>query len=277
MPEEWETPDEATAALLEQARRNEQSAPRKHHLIPASYLERWAIGNRIRVTETISKNTYTPSPSTAARETDFYRLESEDIDPDIVPPLLLETILSRVEGRGKPRITQLINEGPGSLSLEEALDMAMYLGFQMTRGRSFRTQTEHSTDQMMKVMASKFTDEHIARTLLERGLERSPQAIAQTRETLDRWMAGDFVARPQQAHSAALGAQMASEFAFYLIGRAWRVYTSLLPLITCDNPVVGLGGLRRAAMAAGSGDGRNLHFSSRPAPPSRDVPSQHGA
>ena len=112
---------------------------------------------RIRVTETVGKHSYTPSPSTAARETDFYRLESDDIDPDIVPPLLLETVLSDIEGRGKPRITQLITDGPGGLSLEEAMDIAIYSSAPNDHGRSFRTQTEHSTDQMMKVVLSKLT------------------------------------------------------------------------------------------------------------------------
>ena len=50
------------AAMFERARNNEKSAPRKHHVIPASYLARWERDGRIRVTETDSKRTYTPSP-----------------------------------------------------------------------------------------------------------------------------------------------------------------------------------------------------------------------
>lgn len=45
-------PDEleaGVAALYEAARKNEESAPRKHHLVPASYLARWATDNRLRM------------------------------------------------------------------------------------------------------------------------------------------------------------------------------------------------------------------------------------
>ena len=60
--EPHQTLDEAVAAMFERARNNEKSAPRKHHVIPASYLARWERDARIRVTETDSKRTYTPSP-----------------------------------------------------------------------------------------------------------------------------------------------------------------------------------------------------------------------
>ena len=66
-----ETSEEAVAALFESARNSEKSAPRKHHLVPASYLRRWAVHDQIRVTETDSRHSYTPSPEKAARETDF--------------------------------------------------------------------------------------------------------------------------------------------------------------------------------------------------------------
>ena len=50
-----ETLDEAVAAMFERARRNENSAPRKHHVVPASYLARWQRDGQIRVTETDAK------------------------------------------------------------------------------------------------------------------------------------------------------------------------------------------------------------------------------
>ncbi|MGH9066198.1 MAG: DUF4238 domain-containing protein, partial [Acidimicrobiales bacterium] len=67
------------AALYEAARKNEKSAPRKHHLVPASYLTRWAANNRIRMTFTADKKSVLTAPTKAARETDFYSLATDGI------------------------------------------------------------------------------------------------------------------------------------------------------------------------------------------------------
>lgn len=84
--------------LLEQARKNESGTPpRKHHLVPASYLRRWAEGGVIRVTDLDDNNSYLCAPEKAARETDFYRIDHPDIPRDEVPPLVFETLLGHLE------------------------------------------------------------------------------------------------------------------------------------------------------------------------------------
>ena len=61
--------------LFDVARKNEgQSAPRKHHIVPSSYLDRWAENGHVRVTDINSGHTYVQSPAKAMRETDFYSL-----------------------------------------------------------------------------------------------------------------------------------------------------------------------------------------------------------
>ena len=46
-----ETRDDAVAEMFERARNSKKgSSPRKHHLVPASYLERWAPSGQVRVT-----------------------------------------------------------------------------------------------------------------------------------------------------------------------------------------------------------------------------------
>ena len=57
--------DEAVAALFESARKSEKSAPRKHHLVPASYLVRWEVEGLLRVTETDTKKSYLNSAENA--------------------------------------------------------------------------------------------------------------------------------------------------------------------------------------------------------------------
>ena len=234
--------DAAVAALIESAKRNAQSAPRKHHLIPASYLVRWSLETFLRVTETASLHTYTVRPEQAARETDFYSLAPDGIDPVELPPLLLETVLSRVEADGKQCIDILLEGGPRGLSPEDALHMATYIGFQLTRGRAFRLQMESATNQALLLMNRAISDPRIAQVLIEHGQDATSEAIGSTRQALTKWQAGDFRVGPEQAQSAGMAAAMACEHAFWLLAWPWRVYESLMPLITCDDPVVGVTG-----------------------------------
>ena len=60
--------------LLERARRFALQAPRKHHVVPASYLTRWARKGAIRVTDLQTRKAYSSSPEKVARRTDYYRL-----------------------------------------------------------------------------------------------------------------------------------------------------------------------------------------------------------
>lgn len=69
-------------AIFEQAVKNaEGTPPRKHHLVPASYLRRWAEDGKVRVTVVDEGRSYLSAPETAACETDYYRLDHPDVDP----------------------------------------------------------------------------------------------------------------------------------------------------------------------------------------------------
>ncbi|MCL6092127.1 MAG: DUF4238 domain-containing protein [Actinobacteria bacterium] len=170
--------------MFERAWRNEESAPRKHHVVPASYLTRWQRDGQIRVTETDTKRTYTTSAEKAARVTDFYSLASEDLDRHEIPPLLIETILSQIEGSAKPIIDALLQRGPTALSDLEAIAFAQFLAFQVTRGRAFRSQIMAMANTGMLKMWEGISDDGIAARLRDQGVEDSsdldPQVTART-------------------------------------------------------------------------------------------------
>ncbi len=233
-----ETLDEAVAAMFERARRNEKSAPRKHHVIPASYLARWQRDGQVRVTETDAKRTYTTSPEKAARETDFYSLASEDLDSHEIPPLLMETILSQIEGSAKSIIDRLLEGGPGALSALDALGFAQFLAFQVTRGRAFRAQIMAMANAGMLKMWEGVSDQGIAARLREQGSDSSPGAVAAIRETLDEWKDGHWTVAPQPAALVGYAAAAAEPLAMTFLARPWRIYQSVMPMITCDEPVV---------------------------------------
>lgn len=233
-----QTLDEAVAAMFERARNNEKSAPRKHHVIPASYLARWERDARIRVTETDSKRTYTPSPEKAARETDFYSLASEDLDSHKIPPLLMETILSQIEGSAKPTIDLLLDSGPAALSPLDALGFAQFLAFQVTRGRACRAQIMAMANAGMLKLWEGISDEGIAARLKEQGSDHSPDAVAGVRKMLREWEDGKWTMAPQPAALVGYAASAAEPLAMTFLARPWRIYKSVMPMITCDEPVV---------------------------------------
>lgn len=224
--------------MFERARNNEKSAARKHHLIPASYLSRWERDGRIRVTETDSKRTYTPSPEKAARETDFYSLASEDLDSDKIPPLLMESILSQIEGSAKPIIDLLLDSGPAALGPLDALGFAQFFAFQVTRGRAFRAQIMAMENAGMLKLWEGISDEGIASRLRGQGGDHSPPAVAGIREILDEWKDGKWTMAPQPAALVGYAASAAEPLAMTFLARLWRIYESVMPMITCDEPVV---------------------------------------
>lgn len=124
-------------ALLDQARRNEAgTSPRKHHLVPASYLRRWAENGQVRVTVVDERRSYLSSPETAARQTDFYRVQHPDINPAEVPPLLFETMLSRIEDSAKIVIDKLLDHfDPALVDPEQLALFTRHLAMSITRGK----------------------------------------------------------------------------------------------------------------------------------------------
>jgi len=230
------------ADLLAQAERNARQAPRKHHLVAGSYLARWEVAGKIRVTETSSRHTYAQAASQAARETDFYRIESPDIDPVEVPPLLFETLLSRIEGEASQAIDYLVRNGEPGLSGDDRVWLSAYLAFQITRGRAFRAEQDAAADMLFKLTTQ--ATEASARHMLEvADIEPTPEAIATTLDMLENLQAGRLVVREQTAAIIGRGAELAEFLTPQLLYRRWLVYwASHVPFVTCDEPVVILEG-----------------------------------
>ncbi len=249
--------DRAVAELFESARRSDRSTSRarKHHLVPASYLVRWEEAGQIRVTETDSKHTYLNRAEVAARETDFYRMESEDLDSEEIPPLLFETILGRIEGAGKPAIDRLIDCGMDALEPPDVSALSQFLAFQIARGRARRREILDMANKVMLIQYGNISDEGIRRLLRKQGKKATSEEVGSMREFIDAWKAGRYVIGPQPAARVALASLAAEATAMTLLGRRWRIYQATCPLITCDEPVVAVGGPRqdrRAILGVGT-------------------------
>jgi hypothetical protein len=232
-------------ALLARARKAEEhSTPRKHHIVPESYLERWAEQNKIRVTEVDTNHTYLTSPGRAARVTDYYRVESEDIDPELVPPLFFEVFFSMTEGTGRQVIDELVRTGdPDALDPELRATFAYYMALQHTRGQTYRAQHRKHANDLFQTIYRDTTEAGI-RALLLRNNKEEPtnEAIQELSQAIADLQDGSLVVEPQAAATVGQAVESAMAIGGYLYAQKWVLYRTAPVLLTCDEPVVLVGG-----------------------------------
>lgn len=246
MPQEEETPYEvALRKLIEEARRSSESpsAARRHHLVPAFYLKKWADRDRIRVTDIDRAESWVTTPTKAARQTDYYRIESPDLDPQEIPPLLFEVTLSKVERWGADFIAAAIDDPVNVLNDDEMRALfSIYMAFQYVRGRSYRAVAQASATDLFKLCYGEITEEGIRHHLKEKGLEPNPENVALFRSFVDQLNSGDVTVGPQQAAVIGMTGQIAVEAGLHLFARGWHIYRVPEILLTSDEQVVPIAG-----------------------------------
>jgi hypothetical protein len=241
-----ETPHEtALRELIEEARRSgeSRSAARRHHLVPVFYLKHWADDGKIRVTDIDNGKSWVTTSKKAASETDYYRIESPDLDPEETPPLLFEVTLSKIERWGADFIKAAIDD-PANAARDDEMRVlfSLYMAFQYVRGRSYRTFTRASMTDMFKLTYSEITDEGIRHVLHEKGLEPNGENIALFRSFVDQLNSGDVEVGPQKAAVIGMSGELAVEIGQHLFARGWHIYQVPEILLTCDEPVVPIAG-----------------------------------
>lgn len=230
-------------AFLDRARKSAaNSAPRKHHLVPASYLNRWSESGQIRVTHVDEKRSYLTAPKNAARETDYYRLESPQVDPAYVPPLLFETMLGELEDRAKNIIDTVLSFGLEALGPQEIADFAWFMAFQITRGHTFREEQRHFVNSMFLLKFGRMTNEGIRRRLVSKGMSAEAEDVERARMQLEEIVDGDVRIQPSEAAIIANSGKSALPLGDHLLLRNWRIIETPNLLVTSDEPVVMVGG-----------------------------------
>ena len=124
-------------------------------------------------------------------------MESPDLDPYQVPPLLFETLLSKVEAWGKEFIDAAVADPGFVIDDELRARFSRYMGFQYVRGRSSRWFPEAAANDFIKIKYEDVTDDGIRNMLAENG-EVTDRQIGRFREFLDgcgQWKDQDHAAR----------------------------------------------------------------------------------
>ena len=230
----------ALRRLIDEARRNgeSRSAARKHHLVPEFYLRHWADDGKIRVTNVDESRSWVTTPNKAAVETDYYRVDSPDIDPEDVPPLLFETALSKIERWGAEFIDAAIEDPHVKIDDEQRVLFSLYLAMQYVRGRHFRAVARASATDYFRMKYGKMTDRGIRHALGQRGLGPNQENFSRLRRFASDLDSGDLTLGPTKASMLGISGQMVSDIGLHLFERGWHIYPAPPILVTCDEPVI---------------------------------------
>ncbi len=227
------------AKLIREASRNTE--PKKHHLVPKSYLRRWAIDGVIRFHRIDEGESHTLTPAKAARQTDYYRLESDGINPADVPPMFFETILSRVEAPAVRAIDDLMNMS-SQIDGQARYDLATFLAFQNARGHGPRLRHRAMVREVSKTLFSTYGEEQVREIVAKRGSAPTSEAVRAGMAAVEKVQSGELVMVPQDAQTIASAFGSAKIVARLLFERGWVVARTSPVLITTDEPVLSIGG-----------------------------------
>jgi hypothetical protein len=226
--------------LLDEVRRLDgPSQPRKHHLVPASYLNRWAINGKIQATDIRTRSRFVTAPKKAARETDFYRMESHDLDPAVSPPLTFEKILSLVEGAAVSAFDEAIRNGVVAPDGPERINLCRFVSYQHVRGHRFRNMLQSITDDTTRLEYSDLTVDQVRQRL---GGNPSGHDLANAMDAVAKLKTGELRFREQQASLVAQIGEFAELTMSGLVERDCRVIHTDAELVLTDEPVLLLGG-----------------------------------
>ncbi|WP_437773505.1 DUF4238 domain-containing protein [Arthrobacter sp. KNU40] len=229
--------------LVERSRTND--AARKHHVVPNSYLRRWSgPTHRVQVSDLNTGKSYVTSPGNAARVTDFYLLESPDLDPDEIPPAFVENLLALIEGRAVPALDTLLAHSADGMSGQDKADISVFLGFQLARGQQTREMIQQLAADISPHLHSvtNMTEDGIKALLASKKIPFTEQILTEVTDFQKGLQDGSIVMLPQQAALVGMPISMAMELAEHLYIRHWVLFRTRPILFTSDEPVVAIGG-----------------------------------
>lgn len=176
MPERHVPLPDEVAKLFARAKAAEANPPRKHHLVPSSYLRSWERDGKLRVTDLERGGSWLTPAKKALRDTDFYELSGDGLDTDAVPPWLMETMLGRLEDEAVPALARLVAK-PESLSSEDRFFVSNLLAFQYTRSRGFREEMKFLANEVFKATYGALTADGVRAERTRRGVDPTPERV----------------------------------------------------------------------------------------------------
>jgi hypothetical protein len=213
--------------------------PRRHHVVPRFYLDRWAEGDRVQVTELDTKTTYEVDPKNALIETDYYR-----VPPGTVvgseSPVIWEAWLSKIEGDAKQVFDKLDAEGYLALDPEDLGRLVSFVAVQATRSRSYRYQMRWMSSVGMYRQYELDRPGAIEASLRRSGEDPTPERVAEVEAQWQTFLDNPWLMTLPPGLEMQMAQDAALRLADLLAERWCVVYDVEGKLITSDEPVVNL-------------------------------------
>lgn len=119
---------------MQNTNRNKRKRTKRQHILPRSYLERFAVKKQVWIHNFQQSESYVNNITDAACVGDFYTVKTIDEQED---DCIESGLLAKIEGIGNPIIDKMINKMYIPTGEEKAL-FANYLAIMYTRGAWFR-------------------------------------------------------------------------------------------------------------------------------------------
>ncbi|MEC4857112.1 DUF4238 domain-containing protein [Mycobacteroides chelonae] len=233
----------ADVAIAESKRQAGQArVGKRHHHVPQMYLRRWAgADGRVRLTNLASGNSYLQPPKEVARRDNLYRISADDL-PAEFPGLWFEKHMSRIESEATAWFKALDDVPDGRLRDQELIaDMAVFVALQ-----DQRTLRQHQQELRIEDALNRFGRREVLGPMLPDvcRLYGIPYSLRFHDQILQRFLDQPLVSRERKprALESAIGVWRNRAVPYFTSQRTWWLISSASSLLTCDEPIVYLGG-----------------------------------
>lgn len=211
--------------------------PRKHHLVPRFYLQRWATGSRVKVTDlTNDRPGFLSAPENALFEIDYYRVPDGTVEGG--SPVVWEAWLSKVEGDAAEVFAAVDERGLGELDDSQWTRLLTFLSVQVTRSRSFRFRGRWMMGAGYYRLMELDREGAIEAFLTRAGEAPSTERVAELQAYFAQAIADPWSVPMAAAWEMDTASRSAEGLFDTLATRKFLIYDTSMPLLTSDEPVV---------------------------------------
>ncbi|MDC8992414.1 DUF4238 domain-containing protein [Mycobacterium marinum] len=215
---------------------------KRHHYVPQMYLRRWADGDgKVQLTKTVTGDSYIQSPEDIAKRTNLYTIAADDLEPDF-PSRWLEKHMSRIESEAAGWLRALDDLSAGRMTDRDLIEnLAVFVALQ-----DQRTLRKHDQELRIEDALNRFGRAEVLSVFLPFvcWLYRIPYSRRRHGAILQQFLDRPLISseRKPRALESTVGVWRNQAVPHFAAQRTWWLIDSETPLLTCDEPVVHLGG-----------------------------------
>jgi hypothetical protein len=225
---------------------------KRHHHVPQVYLRRWAgSGGKIRVTKATSSESYLQPPKHVARRTNLYAIAGDDLAAEF-PGLWFEKHMSRIESEAAGWFAALGDHPIGRVTDRQLIgDVAVFVALQDQRTLRSHEQELRIEDALNRFGRAEVLSPRLPFVCQLYGIPYAPQRHNQILEAI---LSQPLISAERKARAleSAIGVWRNQAVPHFTKDRTWWSVSTTSPLVTCDEPVVYVGGSVRQRWDTGS-------------------------